>query len=276
MRNLTLSDLDFALAQTRREGWGADPLLLRTVLAHDPTGCFLAELAHQPLGLVTTTHYALSGWIGHLIVLPHHRRTGIGSQLLSAALAHLEAQHAKTVYLDADPPGVRLYRRLGFQEEFESLRFRRDPAPCHPAPPTRPIRPDDLPRVAVLDESALGERRDRFLSLLLREGAEGFSVGDGPSVEGYIMVQQREGGVRIGPWVAAAPQHAEMLLHTAVALHPDEPIVVAPPACNPHAHALLHAAGFRPSPSSLRMRLGPATPRFECTMVYSIASGATG
>lgn len=276
IRNFNTTDIEFAQEQTRREGWGADPLLLRTVLAHDPSGCFLAESADQPVGMVTTTLFSRSGWIGHLIVLPQHRRTGIGARLLSAALNYLEENGVSTVFLDADPPGVGLYRRLGFQDEFESLRYRRDPAPFQSPAPIRPIRPVDLPRVADLDEAAIGDRRDRFLSLLLHEGAEAFSVGDGPSVEGYLMVQQREGGLRIGPWVAATPQHAETLLQAAVALHPNETIVVGPPAPNPHAKALLQAAGFHLTPSSLRMRLGPVAPPLQSAMVYSIASGATG
>jgi ribosomal protein S18 acetylase RimI-like enzyme len=120
---LTVDDVDFALAQTSREGWDTTSGVFDTLLAHDPDGCFLAEQRGEPVGMVTTTVFEKSAWIGNVIVPPEHRRRGIGEELTRHALTDL---CIRTVRLEADPPGVGIYRRLGFKDEFESLRFRHE------------------------------------------------------------------------------------------------------------------------------------------------------
>ncbi|MBN2563585.1 MAG: GNAT family N-acetyltransferase [Phycisphaerae bacterium] len=72
-------DIDFALAQTGREGWDNTRSTLRVCLSHEPEGCFIAEMGGRRAGMVTTTRYTRSAWIGNLIVAPPYRRQGIRS-----------------------------------------------------------------------------------------------------------------------------------------------------------------------------------------------------
>ena len=60
------------------------------------------------------------GWYFHVIdmaVLPEHQRRGVGDTLLGALLAEVRARAPGDAYVNllADPPGVRLYERHGFQ-----------------------------------------------------------------------------------------------------------------------------------------------------------------
>ena len=130
IRTFGADDFGFASEQTAREGWDATAELFELCLAHDPGGSFVAEAGGQRVGMVTTTCYQRSGWIGNLIVPPEHRRQGIGERLMKHALEHLLRRGVRTIRLEADPPGIGIYRRLGFVDEFESPRFVRPPGPC--------------------------------------------------------------------------------------------------------------------------------------------------
>ena len=48
-------DIDFAVAQTIREGWDNTVSTFRVCLSHDPEGCFIAETDGQRVGMITTT-----------------------------------------------------------------------------------------------------------------------------------------------------------------------------------------------------------------------------
>ena len=73
IRSFTSDDIEFALAQTAREGWHATAEQFELALVHDSDGCFMAESAGAPVGMITTTCYAVSAWIGNLIVVPDYR-----------------------------------------------------------------------------------------------------------------------------------------------------------------------------------------------------------
>ena len=58
-------------------------------------------------------------WLSMMLVDPAERRSGIGSQLMEAALDALGDAHVR---LDATPAGEPMYRRFGFQSEYELAR----------------------------------------------------------------------------------------------------------------------------------------------------------
>ncbi len=61
------------------------------------------------------------GWIGMLIVNPEYRRRGIGTKLMSHAMAALE--QCGIIGLDATPMGKPVYERLGFVYRSELHRY---------------------------------------------------------------------------------------------------------------------------------------------------------
>ena len=103
IRPLVDADIEFGLVQTGREGWDPTVELFRVWLAHDAAGDFVAEIAGRPVGLVTTTCYARTAWIGNLIVVPEHRRQGIGRTLMKRALAHLASRLSSAPIEPFDP-----------------------------------------------------------------------------------------------------------------------------------------------------------------------------
>ena len=124
IRLFTAGDIDYALAQASREKWTTSRAWLAGLFEHEPAGCFIAEIGRHPAGMVTSTCHRETAWIGYLIVEPQHRGRGIGRALMKHTLQYLDGRGFRTVRLDADPPGVNLYRSLGFTAEGESRRFR--------------------------------------------------------------------------------------------------------------------------------------------------------
>jgi GNAT superfamily N-acetyltransferase len=62
-------------------------------------------------------HGGLSAWLEELFVLPEHRCTGVGGQMLDAACAHAVERGCAAVDLEveeAHPRAARLYERAGF------------------------------------------------------------------------------------------------------------------------------------------------------------------
>jgi ribosomal protein S18 acetylase RimI-like enzyme len=276
IREFRPADISFALTQTAREGWDNTAASFEVCLAHDPAGCFIAELDGQPAGMITTTRYARAAWIGHLIVPPEDRRQGIGEQLMAHTMQHLASQGVQTIRLEADPPGVNLYRRLGFVDEFESLRFETFGPVDTDSTEADPMTPHDLPEVAAFDAQHFGDDRGRLLELLFDHAAAGLCVRARGDLAGYLLVSPSTRGLRLGPWVASDAASARTLLKTALAQVTTGTIVLGVPQPNLRAVALLESFQFARTPSCRRMVHGPQSATGRPHNVYGIANGAMG
>jgi ribosomal protein S18 acetylase RimI-like enzyme len=276
IRLLRGSDIEFALVQTARERWDCTAATFALHLGHDRDGCFIAEVDGRPAGMVTTTRYRQTGWIGNLIVTPERRGLGIGSQLMAHALKHLERDGTATIRLEADPLGVNIYRRLGFEDEFESPRFRREPGvTTRPASVVWPGA-TDFDDLKAFDEPHFGDDRRRLLSLLLEGALAAFRMPEEGRPSGYLIVQPSANGARIGPWVASNTQAAGDLLENALAAFGDRTVILAVPGPNAACRELLASRGFIETPSSLRMVRGPKAGPGKPENIYALATGAVG
>lgn len=269
-------DIQFALRQTSREGWDANAELFGLLLEHDPQGCFIAECDGQPVGMVTTTRYRRTAWIGNLIVTPEHRRHGIGSHLMSHAMKHIARQGIRTIRLEADPPGIRLYRRFGFVDEFESLRFAHAGVIDNSDQAADRFAEMDLPEVAAFDAEFFGDDRVSMLRLLLRRAKAACRLSTGGSVRAYAIALPSASGVQIGPWIGENLEAANRVLRSVLSEIPGVAVGLGVPCVNREAVELLTSLGFQQRPSSLRMVCGEAQGRGLPEHVFAIGSGAMG
>ena len=276
IRFFELSDIPFALEQTGREGWDATAGTFETLLAHDPGGCFIAMRDGEPAGMVTTTRYADSAWIGNVIVPPRFRKESIGTKLMQHAVRYLEDQQVRCIRLEADPLGVNIYRRLGFQDEYESPRFRNDQPLFRETQHSAPLTDRDLPAVFELDRRLFGDDRSRLLAFLFQQRMAAHRVPRAGRIAGYAFLQDSRHGYRLGPWIAESAEMARELLSIAGIGLPARPVIVAVPGVNRQGMQLLAAYGFRQTPSSLRMLRGANLARGLPDCVYGLAGGAVG
>ena len=269
-------DIDFAVAQTTREGWDNTVSMFRVSLSHDPEGCFVAEVAGKRVGMITTTRYVRSAWVGNLIVAPHYRRRRIGERLVEHAIGQLEARGIRTLWLEADPMGVDLYRRLGFIDQFESPRFQKKPPHTASRGRTECLRASDLDAARALDALCFGDDRGRLLGVLTGIARAAYCVRANRRVVGFALALPSVAGVRLGPCVVDDPSAAGQLIDSILADFSDRLIITAVPGFNKTAMQLLESRGFVRGPSSLRMLRGKAEVASAPNGVIVLANGAMG
>src|SRR5512136_2852911 len=124
IRSWKQADLGYIVESIQREGWGHARRDVERCWSLEPNGCFVAECDGRLVGHIFSVLFNEIGWIGLLIVNPEKRGMGVGAALMEAAINYLENRGARTIKLEAVAEAAPLYRRLGFVDAFDSLRFR--------------------------------------------------------------------------------------------------------------------------------------------------------
>ncbi len=115
---MAAADIPTAMRLKDAEGWNQTEHDWLTVLQIEPQGCLVFERAGDVVGTVTTVTYGdRLAWIGMMLVDAAHRRQGIGTALMEAALGYLHDRDVREIKLDATEMGRPVYERLGFVEE---------------------------------------------------------------------------------------------------------------------------------------------------------------
>jgi len=276
LRPFRLSDIEFALVQTAREGWLSSRACLEAIVESQPDGCFIAEQDGRPVGMVTSTRYLATGWIGNLVVLPECRRQGLGTKLMTRAFEHLKESGIRTIRLEADAPGVPIYRKLGFTDVCQSLRFvLARPVPDKQAP-LEPLTIDHLTALADFDRPRFGDNRIKFLRALQLRASAAWLLQNPSGILGYVMLLPTESGTRIGPLVACDQDSALRLTRLAISKCPDQTLSIGIPAVNKQAIELCRSLAFEVRPASVRMIWGEEQGQGDPDNIFGIASGATG
>lgn len=85
-------------------------------------GVYIAEESAPTKAVAMGRVIGDGGWyflIADMMTLPAHQKKGLGDVILKKLLAEIERRAAKGpayVTLGADPPGIKLYRKNGFEE----------------------------------------------------------------------------------------------------------------------------------------------------------------
>jgi len=276
IRPFSDDDIELVLAQAVREQWTTSRAWLAGLFEHDPGGCFIAELHGKAAGMVTTTCHGETAWIGYLIVLPECRRRGIGRMLMEHAMQRLQDRGIRTMRLDADPPGIKIYRSLGFEEEWESRRFRLESA-LGPAPTAADRLPaGELDAVCAFDLPRFGDDRSRMIRLWHRAAEASFCIRNQDGLAGYTLVHATTTGMHIGPCAAVDRSAARGLILRALEIRAGRPVTAGVPAPNGPGARLLMDLGFVETPSSTRMVWGVRHGSGMPHEIFAIAHGAVG
>ncbi len=277
-RVMTLDDMDLCLGLFKVAGWGNTTDDLRRMLNYEPGGCFIASLGGVDVGMVASTGYGDVGWIGNLIVLPDWRGRGIGASLMMKAIRHLEGSGASSIRLDSVQKAIPLYTRLGFREQYWSLRFTGEGRE-YTTHGVESMTAADLDTITSFDGPLFGPDRGRMLRRVQNDFPDLCFVSRGPSgLEGYIMARVGDGTTRIGPWVClpGRPEVAEALLEALMMEERGEKLWVGVPEANQASVEILGKHGFVSLPSSLRMCRGTCGPMGDLEATFSIGAPDKG
>jgi ribosomal protein S18 acetylase RimI-like enzyme len=256
------SDIEFAYETTKIEGWNYAIKDIQRMFSYNPSGCFIAEVDGKLVGHVFSVNYGKLGWIGLLIVRAEYRGKSIATLLMKKAINHLLATGVETIRLEAVPAIAPMYRKLGFVDEYDSLRFLGINRKIDSAASSNVtlLKNGMIKEVASFDAEYFGANRIKVLTSLHRDNSKlCFASYAGSKIEGYIMCRKAEKGYRIGPWTCKTekPQTAkELLVEFMKKAEENEKLYIGVPAVNKKAVEILRSFGFEQYSKSIRMRFG--------------------
>lgn len=279
VRQMSDADLERILELRSVVRWSADPRafdLLRGVrdarwaVAEAPDGSLVGMVGAVPLGNI--------GILCHLAVHDEHRGSGLGAGLSSWAVAYLRSRGARTVRLYSTRRAEGLYRSLGFGEATprtvyrleEARKVRRRAPEESGGHRVETLAFGDLPELYGVDRWSYGADRSPliFATLRLHPGLGLVARDSSGRISGYLVRSSAGRATRIGPFLAATPDVARLLLvHALDATSAHVQVTVAGPAGCP-AHALLKEFGFVGRPDRLRMELGEETAACRAGLVH--------
>jgi hypothetical protein len=248
----------------------------------NPLGCFIAEVNGKRVGHVFSFKYGKLGWIGLLIVRAECRRKGVGTLLMKKAMSYLLSCGAETIRLEAVSAIANLYRKLGFVDEYDSLRFlgHNQKIVSTTSSNVKFLKENMIKEIAEFDAKYFGANRSDVLVSLYRDYPKlCFISYAGSKIAGYLMCRKLENGYRVGPWVCNSenPQIArELLTRCMETIGQNEKIYVGVPAVNKAAAEILREFGFEQYSKSIRMRFGKEL-ETECVSgVFAIGAPEKG
>ncbi len=282
IRQLEEKDTHFAYDMTVAEKWNDRPEDIKRMLSFEPNGCFIAEVKGNPAGHVFTVNYGRLGWIGLLIVRAEYRNMGIGTLLMKEAKRYLLRCNVKTIRLEAVPEIANLYRKLGFIDEYDSLRYRgtRRNASSPKNISLSLMKSKDIPDVARFDAEYFGAERGRILNRLYEENPDlCFVAHTGSRISGYIMYRKAKNGHRLGPCVCE-PNNLEtarqLFAEGMNRIELGEQIYVGVPAVNTEAVDIMREFGFKKYSKSIRMCFGEKLETENANGVFALGGPMKG
>lgn len=236
LRAMTHRDIPLGMRLKSAAGWNQLEVDWKMLLDVGCEGSYVAATHGIDVGTVTTVTYERRfSWIGMMLVDPAHRRQGIGTALLKAAIDRAEKFGA--VRLDATPAGKKLYAAMGFREEYRLARWQRMAAPlmqepaiqCHIVNPKK--FPDNVRHIARdivrFDSPIFGAERSMVLNTLLHNVPQyAHVVKQGKQVVGYCLGRSGSNFEQIGPIVAKESEVARALMLSALKSCADMDVIV--------------------------------------------------
>jgi len=257
IRPMTLADVPFGMRLKDQAGWNQTEADWRRFLSLQPDGCFVAEMAGQPAGTVTTSVFDSVAWIAMVLVDKASRGKGIGTRLVEYALEHLDARGVRSIRLDATALGRPIYEKLGFFPQYELARMEGTAWNVDRDAAVEPVSDDLLAAVAELDCRVSGTNRHRLIELLRRESSgRMWTARDSSGVVGYAAVREGSRAGQIGPAVSLSVDAGRDLVDAAVRECGGRPLFVDVPLDNAAAVHWAEAGGLAVQRNFTRMCRG--------------------
>ena len=271
IRPMTMHDLAAGMHLCHVSRWNQLEEDWRCFLDGTPGSGWLAEQDGVAIGTVATLRYRPGfAWLSMMLVDPAHRRTGVGSQLLAAALEALTDE--KCVRLDATPAGEPLYRRFGFVPEYPLTRASAMAMRTALPPGIRPMTTPDLPSIFARDREIFGADRSALLTSFYHRAPELAAIAPGA---GYCFGRRGRLYHQLGPLVADEIAAAQDLAAYCMARR-SGPIAIDGTHFSPQWMAWLESAGFASERPFLRMRRGENSHPGQAERQFAIAGPEFG
>ena len=200
IREMDLSDIEFAFGLVSAEGWASETReVFRTFLEYDRAGCFIVEDGSGKAGMCVAVRYPRSGFFGELIVKRESRGKGYGTALFRKGIDYLRSNGIKSISLDAEEAAAPIYEREGFRKVCRSLRFIGS-VEAAASPFVRGAEPGDIGDILSIDRRLFGDDRSFFIRKRMALFPGLCRVLDRGGIGGYAMGRPGTGLVSVGPF----------------------------------------------------------------------------
>lgn len=237
----------------------------------DPSGCFVTNADGQKVGTIVYTRFPSNpqksipsvAWISMVLVDRDFRNRGIGREMFSRIVSHLRASNTDTIRLDATDMGLNLYKKFGFREEYELVRYVR--AKSHKAKMgwDIPDAPIDLVRIGALDTSVTQTNRQRLIEELANQPHAHLMecrVENSSEIQSYAGWRPGRMSWQIGPCIADNPGAGLLALNQSLEMLTGEEVSIDIPVENTAAIRWAEDNRFREQRRFIRMYLGRKLP----------------
>jgi len=276
IRPLLDSDLPAALRLKELAQWNQTEDDWKRLLRLEPNGCFCATSNGSVVGTATTTIYGSElAWIGMVLVDPEHRRKGIATRLMEAAMNYLAGAGVATIKLDATPSGKPIYQRLDFSEECLVERWAGTGLKSSSSGASPAVSRQG--EMLALDQEAFGTDRARLLKMLMNESwMEPRQTNDGDATTGFAMARPGTVANYVGPVIARDANVARNLLDEMRGQLMGQPVYIDLNTDFVHGRQILYERGFTKQRDLIRMSYGKRTDAGTSQLVFAIAGPELG
>jgi GNAT superfamily N-acetyltransferase len=252
IRRMTPEDLTFAVALTDVEEWCYVEEDFERLLHYEPEGCFVAETEDRRIGLTTSTSFGPVAWIGNVIVDKEFRGSGVGAELVRAAMEYLTGIGVESIQLTSYMDTIRFYEGLGFRQEFPISAVSVKTAGFESSGVDMADEAE-LDGITALDAEYFGGDRSRVILRMWTDFPYLFMKTDAPA--GYVLATCTEKCCEIGPLVVdsgdreTAEQLLRGILHSVMAAKARMFV----PCASPRPFELVRSLGFEEEYRTVRM-----------------------
>jgi ribosomal protein S18 acetylase RimI-like enzyme len=274
IRPMTGDDVPAAVAIYQAGGWGGRRDYLDWALANPAMQLLVGELDGAVAGTAMATINGSVGWVGSIFVDASLRSRGFGRALTEAVCDLLDAAGCTTQALIASPYGQPLYAGMGFRiDEYYQI-LEAEPLARAPSPPAgralRPMRADDLERVAALDRRATAEDRRHLLASLAHSG---WLIESGDQLRGFLVSIHPDSAAVVAPEAEDAACLLDQLRHLTAGRA--EAAQAAVPRTNEAGIAALETLGWKRVFETPRMLRGADVP-WDPKLIWGVGSFGFG
>jgi GNAT superfamily N-acetyltransferase len=260
IRQMTPDDLPFCRFLVTEAGWNQVDADWLRAMDLEPSGCFVAEVDQEPVATTTVCCFGNIAWIAMVLVDKKVRGKGIGKFIVEHAIRYLDEKGIETIRLDATSLGQGLYKKLGFREEYEVIRFTGSPtAHALETEHIRRIFAEDtvMNEIIGLDEDVTGTFRSAFIKSFAGANSLPFYAGitDGTTT-GYAGCRAGINAIQIGPACSSVPESGYRLLHQIASHFPGKLMYIDIPSQNIPALQWAASNGFSEQRRFIRMYRG--------------------
>lgn len=259
---MLISDMKSLMQLKNAENWNQTEEDWMFLVKSSPEFCLVAISEDKIIGTVTAINYQNKlAWIGMMLVSKEYRGLGVSKILMNTIINKLKG--FESLKLDATLAGIPVYRKLGFEEEYQIVRMvhtdignMKDYQKNMNITKISKTLERDISIIIKKDQTLFGIKRDKLIRFLLKNKKDiSLQVLENNELKGYVFGRNGSNYVQLGPLLAYSTESAKGLITDVFCTLKGYPIVLDVLLNKTELINWLLSVGFRQQRNFTRMYL---------------------